>query len=83
MVLLSWLSLRPDLPALPRKIENDDAEVKRTVNVNFVDAAAGDTDSVNKLIHDYAQWHCFKKAVAWMMKLKQLLLTNVSVFSKP
>ncbi|KAJ8352164.1 hypothetical protein SKAU_G00236400 [Synaphobranchus kaupii] len=63
----------PVLSDFSREITEDDAEVKRMVHVNSVKAESTDTDSLNKLIRHYSDWHSLKKAVAWMLKLKELL----------
>ena len=63
----------PVLSEFSREISEDDAEVKRTISVNIIKTVDSSTDPLFKLIHHYSDWHSLKKAVAWMLRLKELL----------
>lgn len=55
------------------KVANVDVEVKKStsVNVAIVDTSV---DAVNLLVNYYSKWHQLKRAVAWFMRLKEVLL---------
>lgn len=55
------------------KIKEDDIEVRKSVTTNLTKAAEG-IDPVNKLIHHYSSWYKLKKAVAWILKFKEILM---------
>lgn len=58
-------------PCMPdQTLAVDDPEVKRTVGVNTLTAASC---SVGKLITHYSEWHRLKKAIAWILKVKNAL----------
>ncbi|XP_038133532.1 uncharacterized protein LOC119778397 [Cyprinodon tularosa] len=63
----------PVLSEFSREISDDDAEVKHKITVNLIDAVNSSTDPLFKLIHHYSNWHSLRKAVAWMLRLKELL----------
>lgn len=63
----------PVLSEFSREISEDDAEVKRLTSMNVIKAADLSTDPLFKLTHHYSNWHSLKKAVAWMLRLKELL----------
>ena len=63
----------PVLSDFSREISENDTEVKRTTNVNFIKAVDSSTNPFSKLIHHYSDWHNLKKAIAWMVRLKELL----------
>lgn len=62
----------PETP-LQLEIKEDDLEVRMSVTTNLIDAVEG-TESVNKLIHHYSSWYKLKKAVAWILKLKDIFI---------
>lgn len=66
----------PVLLEFSREISDDDAEVKRKITVNIINAVNSSTDPLFKLIHHHSNWHRLRKAVAWMLRLKELL-TNL------
>ena len=47
--------------------------MKRTTSVNIIKTVDSSTDPLFKLTHHYSDWHSLKKAVAWMLRLKELL----------
>ena len=53
--------------------EDDDNEVRHTATVHLTDASE-DVHAVNKLLNHYSSWYRVKRAVAWFLKLKDLLL---------
>lgn len=55
------------------KIEGEDSEVRHSVKVHLTQAAEV-TNPVNKLINHYFSWFQLKRAVAWFLWLKDLLL---------
>ncbi|KAK0152982.1 hypothetical protein N1851_005349 [Merluccius polli] len=61
--------LRPD----EIKNDKDDDEVRHTATVHLTNAAE-DVHAVDKLINHYSSWYRLKRAVAWVLKLKDLLL---------
>ncbi|KAL7880597.1 hypothetical protein SRHO_G00028510 [Serrasalmus rhombeus] len=63
----------PVLSEFSREISDDDAEVKRKITVNIINASNPSTDPLFKLIHHYSSWLRLRKAVAWMLRLKELL----------
>ncbi|KAL7852950.1 hypothetical protein SRHO_G00187350 [Serrasalmus rhombeus] len=63
----------PVLSEFSREISDDDAEVKRKITVNIINASNPSTDPLFKLIHQYSSWLRLRKAVAWMLRLKELL----------
>lgn len=60
---------RPD----KERIDKDDSEVRHATMVHLTNAAEN-VHTLNKLINHYSSWHRVKRAVAWMIKLKDLLL---------
>ncbi len=72
----SFLKESEDLwPETPQQeeIKEDDMEVKRSVTTNLIHTAES-TEPVNKLIQYYSSWYKLKKAVAWILKLKETLM---------
>ncbi|KAK0147980.1 hypothetical protein N1851_012347 [Merluccius polli] len=63
----------PALSEFSREISEDDADVKCTTSVNIIKTVDSSTDPLFKLTHHYSDWHSLKKAVAWMLRLKELL----------
>lgn len=63
----------PILTEFSRDISDDDAELKRKITVNIINAINSSTDPLFKLIHHYSNWHSLRKAIAWMLRLKELL----------
>ncbi|XP_051786110.1 uncharacterized protein LOC127528851 isoform X2 [Erpetoichthys calabaricus] len=62
---------RPDQPN--DSLLEDDPEVKScTVNMTKIEEA---TEPINKLITYFSDWHRLKKAVAWFLKFKDLMLS--------
>lgn len=61
-------------PEKPKQLEvkEDDIEVRKSVTTNLINAVES-TDPVNKLIHHYSSWYKLKKAVAWILKLKEII----------
>lgn len=55
------------------KIEGEDSEVRHAAKVHLTQAAEV-TNPVNKLINHYFSWFQLKRAVAWFLWLKDLLL---------
>ena len=55
------------------KIEGEDSEVRHSATVHLTQAAEV-TNPVNKLINHYSSWFQLKRAVAWFLWLKDLLL---------
>lgn len=53
-----------------KDIQKDDAEVKKSVCVTATNLHE---NPLNKLICYHSKWHCLKRAVSWMMKVKKLL----------
>ncbi|XP_067260191.1 uncharacterized protein [Chanodichthys erythropterus] len=51
----------------------DDSEVKHSASVNLVCAVDG-TDTVNKLITYYSDWYKLKRAVAWILRFKDMIM---------
>lgn len=70
--LLKSLEDWPKLPYL-KDIAQDDPEVKSCA-VNVEEDAQRTASSLNKLILDYSDWTRLKRAVAWLLKLKGMLL---------
>ena len=60
---------RPDL----RQVQPDDIELRKSVKVN-VNLTHTTENPVSRLIHHYSKWYRLKKAVAWLLKLKEILL---------
>ncbi|XP_055012690.1 uncharacterized protein LOC129409784 [Boleophthalmus pectinirostris] len=63
----------PVLSEFSREISEDDAEVKHMTSTNVIKAVDSSTDPLFKLTHYYSNWHSLRKAVAWMLRLKELL----------
>lgn len=55
------------------EIKENDIEVRKSVTTNLINTSES-TDPVNKLIHHYSSWYKLKKAVAWILKLKEILM---------
>ncbi|XP_077978766.1 uncharacterized protein LOC144434185 [Glandiceps talaboti] len=55
------------------QLQGDDLEVKREVTVNTVSVDES-KETVNKLINHYSNWYALKKAVAWILRIKQNLM---------
>ena len=53
-------------------VEEDDVEVRKTVTANLTHITEH-ANAVNKLFNYYSKWYKLKKAVAWMLKFKDLL----------
>ncbi|MGH0144896.1 UNVERIFIED_CONTAM: hypothetical protein FKN15_039243 [Acipenser sinensis] len=51
----------------------DDPEVKKEVTVNVL-IANDSAEMVNKLINYFSRWISLKKSVAWIIKIKEMLL---------
>ncbi|XP_059371009.1 uncharacterized protein LOC132158999 [Carassius carassius] len=51
----------------------DDSEVKHLASVNLVCAVDG-TDAVNNLINYYSDWYKLKRAVAWILRFKEIII---------
>ena len=54
-------------------LSEDDDEVRKTATVHSTQVAES-TDTVNKLMDYYSSWHCLKRAVAWILRLREGLL---------
>lgn len=55
------------------KISPKDSEVK-SITVNATQAMTETMDPITQLIHYYSSWTYLKRAVAWMLRFKRLLL---------
>ena len=60
--------VRPDIPST---MDDDDGEVRRTALVSLISTAQ--VEAMKKLVEYYSDWHKLKKAVAWMLRVKDLL----------
>ena len=60
--------VRPDIPST---MDDDDGEVRRTTLVRLISTAQ--VEAMKKLVEYYSDWHKLKKAVAWMLRVKDLL----------
>ena len=54
------------------EVEEDDVEVRKSVTANLTHITE-QTTAVNKLFNYYSNWYKLKKAVAWMLNLKETL----------
>lgn len=63
----------PVLAEFSREIAEDDAEVKHVASASIIKDGDLSTDPLFKLTHHYSDWHSLRKAVAWMLRLKELL----------
>ncbi|KAL7831201.1 hypothetical protein SRHO_G00307040 [Serrasalmus rhombeus] len=63
-----WLD-KPD--AL--QIDKDDSEIRHSINVHLTHATE-DTNAMGKLINHYSSWYKLKRAVAWFLRLKDMLM---------
>lgn len=54
-------------------IGKDDLEVRKTVTVNPTCATEAE-GPIDKLISHYPKWYKLKRAVAWILKIKEMLL---------
>ena len=52
-------------------MDDDDGEVRRTALVSLISTAQ--VEAMKKLVEYYSDWHKLKKAVAWMLRVKDLL----------
>lgn len=74
----TWISgpdflVQPEISSLvmlDQTLAADDPEVKRTAVMNTLSA---EQDAVSKLISHYSEWHRLKKAIAWILKVKDAL----------
>eukprot|EP00063_Salmo_salar_P064092 XP_014038927.1 PREDICTED: uncharacterized protein LOC106592141 [Salmo salar] len=62
----------PEVPEELGSIPSDDPEVRKDVIVNST--CVEEKSPTSKLIEYYSTWNSLKKAVAWMLKLKRLLI---------
>lgn len=60
---------RPD----ETKNDEDDSEVRHSATTHLTNAAE-DVHAVNRLINHYSSWYRLKRAVAWVLRLKDLFL---------
>lgn len=58
----------PQLGSIPQ----DDPEVRKDVTINSVSLT--EESPTSKLIEHYSTWNSLKMSVAWMLKLRELLL---------
>lgn len=58
------------------KIETDDFEVRKIVTANTIHATEYN-DSVNKLFNNYSKWYKLKRAVAWILRVKETLKQSI------
>ncbi|XP_057184323.1 uncharacterized protein LOC130550835 [Triplophysa rosa] len=58
---------------LVKSIQADDEEVKQSASVNLVCTSEG-MDTVIRLINHYSDWYRLKRAVAWILCLKDMLI---------
>ncbi|KAL0153188.1 hypothetical protein M9458_051515 [Cirrhinus mrigala] len=65
----------PKRPDDTGKVANDDVEVKKSASVN-VAVVDKSVDTVNLLINYYSNWHQLKRAVAWFLRFKEVLLSK-------
>ena len=64
----------PGMPEELGSILPDDPEVRREVTVTSIVTSMMEKPPTNRLIEYYSSWHDLKKAIVWMLKLKELLL---------
>ena len=61
----------PEIPERLGQIPLDDPEVKREVSANIVSV---DTNPTSMLIEYYSSWNRLKKGIAWILRMRALLL---------
>ncbi|XP_064647035.1 uncharacterized protein LOC135499916 [Lineus longissimus] len=70
----SW----PIAPPLSTTLSKEDHEVKRSVvAASNVQSATPSSDSVDKLISFHSSWYTLKRAVAWILRVKEMLAHRV------
>ena len=61
----------PEIPERLGQIPPDDPEVKKEVSVNIVSV---DTNPTSMLIEYYSSWNRLKRGIAWMLRIRALLI---------
>ena len=64
----------PKTPESFGAVLSEDPEVRKEAIVSSIATTTTDKTPTSKLIEYYSSWHSLKRAVAWMMKIKKLLL---------
>nr|XP_054773349.1 uncharacterized protein LOC129281437 [Lytechinus pictus] len=70
----------PKDPTLPEFLDENDPEVKKEKKVDNAHAFAANAeapDAMDILIEHYSSWHRLLKAVAWILRVRQLLRSKV------
>ena len=65
----------PQNPDCLAEISDKDSEV-RSMTVNAAQVTSEEVDATTRFIHHYSSWTCLKKAAAYMLRLKGLLLNR-------
>ena len=64
----------PERPDQPIHLEvEEDVEVKRSAQVSLIQAD-NKLDALTQFVHHFSCWYKLKKATAWLMRLKEILL---------
>lgn len=63
----------PARPDQPIHSEENDAEIKRSAQVSLIHADER-LDTMTQFVHHFSSWYKLKKATAWLLRLKDILL---------
>lgn len=64
-----WLE-RPDQPIY---VEEDDTEIKRSAHMSLIQVDEK-LDTMTQFVKHFSRWYKLKKAMAWLIRLKEILL---------
>lgn len=64
----------PECPDQSIRLEEEDAEVKRSAQVSLIQADEK-VNTMTQFVHHFSSWYKLKKATAWLMRLKEILLS--------